>query len=729
MGNASETKQPAGSEKTSGSHDKPPAKEPWEAELDKVLNPTARSPGESWGTGGHPPSPTQVDKIVGSAWTLATPPTIDLHGVVGTRSTHVVRSIFAQNVASGSPGPRVQLEVSGIPTVQVARSPQRIPTSPSDDIQLDFRPNKEGLAPGTLDLEVSDPVVVPLAARREIVKVPIVGAAYNERLPEELQRPEGASPELAELPPSVDLGEQIVGSEHWFTIGSTKLIRPSPVSGKVFSSIKTPASVPNIPGELRMDMGTNAFTVDGTAQSIGTSQEAPLRVHFKPKRTGRFRGDLAVAIHWPDGRIDHQQIALTAGARALEDAPEQPAPAPTAARGALDPTIGGQEPSWNDVSTYNNVVGLAASKAATLAGKQRIGVDAAKGEIGGFAKQPEKRSMFAQLADLAILMGVSGVAQVFGKILAKNLGGMLLREADPDALKASKLVDGLGSAFKDGMKDAAKGSIATNSTAGHQTAEEGSEDPTINFFVRQWSILETLAEKNRELVLAEQKRLAPALGARPQAVFEVFKILNASFEKSANAAIGEQARATVASWVSGLAQVARGTNTATREGTHVGDTSNLENPHGSADAPGLLELHVRLDGAHVDPEKLHVERAELDGVASAAASRLKKVELASLGIPVRVIVKSSAGTAFITRDEAGRVHVQGELPHQDPSSAANDEQWNPTRSGDRTVYSRNKDLQLNRDATAICDRLLSKSLEDWNVGIITNDVKKKEPGQ
>ncbi len=669
--------------------DAAPKKELWETTLDGVLHPKRTSPPKS---NDHPPHPAQADQI---ARRIFTPPTIDLGTTtVGERTVHPVSPIYTL-LTGGSE--QLQATVAGIPAVSVEHAPTSVFNNSrtymaDDDVRLAFAPKREGHVVGSLDLETtSRGRTFTVENPTQKVRIPIVGEARGTTSP------------LVPFPSRIDLGEQIVGSSHSFAIGATKLARDSPVGGTVTRAVKAPENA-DIPDVLKLDMGTEAFRVDQKPNDIWqASTDAGLahHVHFKPHRPGRFRSDVAVTVRWSNGEVEEQQIAVTAGARNLEDAPPQPVQPAATTRAPLDPAMVGGEPTPTQVSNFGTAATKASDKAHLLADRQRDGLMTVHDELVGGDKQVPKPSVFAQLADLAITMAVGGVAQVVGKLLARNLVGAV-QNLDPGPIKSTQLVDGLGSAFKDGLKAAAKHAIDTSSSAGagilagdHGSPE--SRDAVVDFFARQRTILTTLADNNRTLVRDEQTRLLPALAAHPNSLLLIFEQLAESFEAAAVDAPVIQARATVSKWVSGLAQET-GKSSASRDGTSLGPTTALTPSRWSHDRDGVLQLTATLEGE----SRLTLDRAELYGVASAAANRLTEVALAGVGIPIRLTVKSRVGTAYITRDEVGRVLIEGDLPK---SSA-----WEGRESG----------VQANRGARELCDQIMSKSLVDWKVKLETN---------
>jgi hypothetical protein len=510
--------------------------------------------------------------------------------------------------------------------------------------------------------------------------------------------------------------------QHIFPIAVVKNKRFTPNRARIDLSVEPTTAAPEIPDDLRIDMGSNSFELERTTDHLSfptgsttaAREEAPIRVWFLPKRSGRFRGDIVVNTIWENGRRRHDRIDVTAGARRLDEAPKQPSTPAPVARGSTDPKQG-KSATTEQSNVMVSYVTDASNAAVHLANEQEAGLDKAHEEILGASKPAvPKPSLFSILADLALTMTVGGLAQVIGKFVAQNLVAAL-KGIPEDQVRNHRITDGLGSSIKDGLKSALGVAMKQSANAGFDTASRGAEsaDPRVDFFARQRTVLNQLATANAALLTEEQRRLAPVVGEAPDAVNQVFITLKRGFDdavagtSSSIRAQDRQARETVAQWTKGLAQHSLGTSTAERDGNKVATATDLSRPTAATDARGLVEIYATMDGDRVDPAKLKLQRGELHGVAQAAANRLATTPLRDLRIPIRIVVRSSAGNAYITRDEIGRVHVEGDLPAQDPLRP-----WVPSNHEE---LRRRRDAQLNRDAEALCETVLG-----WNVSLATD---------
>jgi hypothetical protein len=553
------------------------------------------------------------------------------------------------------------------------------------------------------DRERSPSRTTPSPDAAEPVRKPahqIPGPDQVDRIATTIRKP----PRPAPLPASHDVGEQIVGSDHWFDIGVARVIGETNLEAAVVRRIEgvgeSRVAPVGTPSELRLGSGEEAFATDDHPARLGgglinSELTVPLRVRFRPQRTGRFRAELVVQHRWDNGHVDEQRMTVTGGARRLDEAPEQPAPAPTSAPKPLDPALTTVEPTAMQVGKLDTAVGRAADAADALANRQRDGLKDAEGYILGGKPNVPKPPWYAGLADLAILMGVGGVAQIVSKLLAAKIVGSLAGSEGA----GKRIEDGVSAALKDGLKGAAKTAITQTGEA--DSAAHSSGDVVVDFFSRQRTILTNLAVKNKDIVRTEQERLLPALGTQPDAVLALFQKLKETFAAAGDGAQETQRISTISQWLVGLGREKAGTQVATRDGVEVGTVTNMSPYFLVKDgAAGILELHVTNPVDNLAIDRLQPTRAWLQGVASAAAQELNGADLAALGIPVKVVVQFPRHTTVITRDEAGRVRVHGRLPNRAAVDLTEE--------------------QRNLDARAICELLLARPLASWGLKIETD---------
>ncbi|HEU0033130.1 MAG TPA: hypothetical protein VFQ53_21000 [Kofleriaceae bacterium] len=648
-------------------------REPWQQWLDDHLlgpEPAKRPPAAP----ATPPSPAQVDQISRS---IHAPSKIDLGTTeVGDRS--VSRTlVYADGQGHGHQGPRIAPTVDGIPGLRLKHAPMTLFASETTynphehDIELEYQPYKPGPVHGTLDLHVSD----PRYANRTIA---IEGKAH--------QTP---SPTLAPIPTFFDLGEQVIGSEHTFTVATLKKLSGN-MPAQFDLDLRNADVAAGVPQPLRVD-AMNGLSVEPGPHRF-SSDEAAVRVRFAPARSGAYRANLFVAVAWHNGEFVHHQIVLTASARDVHDAPAQVQDKP--ARPQPDMTDAKHvQPTPTDVATFD-IEGDAAGEAARhLAGRQRAAVGAVQTEITN-AKAPAPRSsIFEELAGLAITMAVGGLAQVVSKAIAAKL---VAAKQDP------VVFDGLASAIKDGLKAKAKAVSLPKGAANAGHHESGSGDPFAEFFGRQELMLTDLESQNEKLIIAERRRLLPLLASRPQVVFDGLRQLKQAFEESSQDAYDLQATSTAARWASALAQQRLGADVVHRGDKLIGPATRMS-PENSVDRSGVLQLYARMDGAGFDTSRMLVERAELHGVPDTTCERFVKDPIDKLGLPVRIVLQSRSGVAFITRDEVGRVQLEGTLP-----PAEFEDNGKPAA------------IQRHHDAELVCRALLATSLVERRIPLVSD---------
>lgn len=636
-------------------------------------NPTTRRPG-----------PKQADRIART--TINAPSRVNLGvALVGEDTSRSV-----QVSASGLASPQMRTTVAGIPGLRVCEAPTYLGEA-RENIELGWEPRREGPVAGTLDLD--------FANERPTVSIPVTGKAVG--------RPQA----LAALPRGFDVGEQIVGSDHTFDVTLAQLVDQTPMEASITQSIESPRQQEDVPDALRIDMGTRAFKAVVPVGQLGghaRNESVSVRVGFNPYRTGRFRADLLIGAIWKNGEREYREIAITGRARNLRDVPEDHGKE-TVATEERKPMVQTREPTTTQVAQFEIAAQKARDKAGKLADKQSVGAANAQGVLLGAVEKPtSKPSFFSYLADLAILMGVGGVAQVVSKLITTNVVSVI-RNIDPSVAKSTRLVDGLSSAVKDGMKQVAKdaiGKVKEGSAGGDNSSTD------LDFFARQRALLTEIMDGNRTLVTNEQERLLPALGDHPAMVMGVFERLAGTFEGTAEDAVTTQTAATVSQWMTGIAREELGTSKASRNGRIVGDTTDLtfatEDWYGgSSKTRGILELFVTASASDLDGAKL--ERAETRGVSNKAVETLAGIELDELAVPMRLHVSFvKGGGVVITRDELKRILIVGTFPEDSRSGATAQGQLHGRR---------------------ICDAVLRKSLAAWGVSLTTDMTAARKQNQ
>jgi hypothetical protein len=107
----------------------------------------------------------------------------------------------------------------------------------------------------------------------------------------------------------------------------------------------------------------------------------------------------------------------------------------------------------------------------------------------------------------------------------------------------------------------------------------------------------------------------------------------------------------------------------------------------------------------VETSGLKVTGASITGVSQEIADKLVRLHLAQAGIPVRLVV--SGHPALITRDELGRVRINGYLLTKDNSSGGGPPKWS--------------EAHMHRGAKMLVDKVLAKTLQEWGIEAPTTD--------
>jgi hypothetical protein len=261
------------------------------------------------------------------------------------------------------------------------------------------------------------------------------------------------------------------------------------------------------------------------------------------------------------------------------------------------------------------------------------------------------------LADVALAMGVGGIAGAVGKALA----GKLL-EKFTAAKPADHALNALTDTIKDGIKTGAKGAVASASSRG------GGLSHYEHFFEDQTLALSVVAHRNSVAVNKAEAWLEDLESANPAFARKAMRDIADSIETHAQTARLEQRYATLAQWMSGLARIDSGTRQA---GTlEHGDPAlatdsgralvgqHLDKKHAYFGEPvtrGMLRLDVRMNGQLDDvPSSFEVVRAEVKGVAHSIAADLRDADLRTFPIPICLVLKG-AENGRIVRDEFGAI--------------------------------------------------------------------------
>lgn len=513
---------------------------------------------------------------------------------------------------------------------------------------------------------------------------------------------------LPQLTERIDLGEQVVGSHEWFDVFLPRVADGFVGTALVVGSLDRVSSrMPRTDEPVQFrdavdEMERAAFSLEagpgGAPLLLDTRAMRSVRVGFAPRNPGRYDAMIQLALHWSDGSVTEHAVRVTGRARLLTEVTGSlktsgPAPIEAEPREVSD-----REAHPADGPEFATLTSQARDSAAGLADMQGNGVETAERESDSFRGTVPQAAWWAVLAEIAITMGVAGIAGVVAKSLAQRLAS----RAVPDAADATKtrLFTGLADGIKDGLKSAGKQTIPMPGRAGKapsdprpESQQAYSSNAKIDFWARQRDLLQRVNMTNRKLVTDT----AAGLAREPEAVQRfAMGALAESLEVARLAhAARHQTFASETQWVAGLAQTSLGQVDVEVAGEdRPRSTTDLQ--YVRADNPfvvrnGLLQL--TLDQR--DGQPLRIAEASLRGVSQEIADQLWTRPLLGVPIPILIKVTRDAGDLTITRDEAGRIRAEG--------SGAE-----PT---------------LIRGATALLEEVLGRSLQEWQLPMIqTNDA-------
>jgi hypothetical protein len=526
---------------------------------------------------------------------------------------------------------------------------------------------------------------------------------------------------LSPLERQHDFGEQVVGSHHTaqirapWNLSEQEAVARFSVSGDGFELVSAPTMT--LPPSRAMGGPDFAYAERGSPTIV-----------YNPKHPGTHAGTLTVSVGWNlDGHIETQTVALQGRARSLDQAPGHETTAAETTDEAAHAKRHEQEVAddkkamaaekknpgpYND--EFNTAVGRAEISAASLARAQNRGLAIVKDETAAYHKLVEKapRSIWWDLAEIALTVATAGVASHVAKGLLPRLlasqvthdvpvpGGATMTEVIP-----AKISEFTTDAIKEGIKQAGKKAIQAlgpgadhgHDSAGSESTFGHSSNAQIDFFAQQKKILDTQEGQNSASVLTQAQHLRPLLHSNPDQAVMIMDKVQAQLDASAEDAEQQQANAVAPQWATFVARMSLGTenvSTAQPGGasqqavrTEALRPSQLDGaPH---PVDGVLDVFV--ENAR---SPARVSGATLHGASQSAVDRIGALALSDVKMPVRFVLgPRDASPAIVTRDEAGRVRVQG---------AANE-------------------ADAVKGATEMVDQILSRSLASWGVAIKSDD--------
>jgi hypothetical protein len=534
-----------------------------------------------------------------------------------------------------------------------------------------------------------------------------------------------------------DFGEHIVGSDN----NIEQIHAPWNLSD-------TPATAQfSVSGEAFQLASMNVMALKPSRQMRGDdltyAERASPRIVFRPRRGGEFQGTLTIKISWPmDGHVETQTIALRGRARELTQAPTHFGPespreqtdnlrdsAPETSRdneaGKSERADAEAPVTKQELRNKDEVDGAiedAAAAARKLARSQRDGLKIVEDEAAAYGKEIPKtpRSKWWDLAEMALSLATGNLAGLFAKkllprLLSKTLVDDIPMVGEVKTTITPKLSEGVTGTISAaivaaGQKAIKAGLPSETATAaaptGHAegTAGKRSSNARIDFFAEQRSVLNEQEDAYEEKVKQHAKQVRPLALGQPKQAVEALSVVAQELTQMKSEAEQQQANATAPAWATLVARLGLGhdvvrtaeNSSDARQATHMDTLRRTDHGTPANAASGVLDVYVSSG---------KVVSARLNGVAQEIADRLANIPLADVPMPIRFIMgrPGEPKPAILTRDETGRVRVQGELMGQTNESEAV------------------------RTATEIIERTLSVQLAAMGIEIQTDDSTRRGP--
>ncbi len=502
---------------------------------------------------------------------------------------------------------------------------------------------------------------------------------------------------LSYFPATVDLGEQVNGSDHLYDVVSP-LAFPNATEVKV-----TAAFARRVPW----------FAPEHDAEQTFYDPRKPmhpLRVRFAPTHNGAYEGQLNVELRW-NGQHAYKAVRILARSRDVAEAPWTPDSAPASSGDHEDE----QAKKAESPRTLEDAADDAKLAAENLADALLAGLALAEKEIESYKQMVVSAPWWSQLAMAAISSTMIGLAGYVTTVLGSFVMAKL-------AQYAPAVVGKLTQAMKDGATEMMQDLFATALQAGLDAGlaigdgKAGpargmgpySSNPQINFFTAQRAaILEMKKTSTRHFLT--QKREYRQLGGSEEAGAALVAASAQSLSAAESRTPADFARNVEQQWMVGLARQSAGTESVdSRDSDAVSEVTNMR---GAVNATafdrdrGILEIRVSLLEyveyvEELERVPIRITAATVKGVSQEVADQLHVMPLIGTKIPIIIHLDSAQAntlpSGIITRDEAGRVRTLG-------------------RSGGAD------ERQQHRGAVAACNRILGTSLRSWGLGMITTD--------
>jgi hypothetical protein len=397
-----------------------------------------------------------------------------------------------------------------------------------------------------------------------------------------------------------------------------------------------------------------------TSQELSDQLQSPIKIRFAPVAEGEyprriFGADLAIQLRWADGTVERRTVKVAGRARTLEDRPEpvhsqQENPTPSA---PMTPPPGAEGPYKEaDRTRLDQAFETAKNNAGAVARAQHDVIDTVHDEAGSYVPPPVKHSFWWDLAEGAIMLGTGMVAGAVGTWLANELVNVAAGSTN------KTLITGVSTAVRDGIKAGAKAALNGLSNG---SSYDVSSDQRIAFFAMQKDALNTLVTNNQQVIIDRHAEVTPLLGSEPDVAIRAMAAIAKALEQQEKNATVAQASSTATAWIGFRSRISLGTeqipNTDHETVTNLASARPAHPGPNVAPIKGLLDLDVDIE--HGAP---YVQAATVRGVSRALAHELVGKSLAGFPLNVRIVIgNDEPEPTIITRDEAGRIRVSGNL--------------------------------------------------------------------
>lgn len=504
-----------------------------------------------------------------------------------------------------------------------------------------------------------------------------------------------AAKRVKAAPLEVNLGEAVHGSTHRYVVADTTILDPD-------LSVPTSISIDASPrGLFEEEQRSILFQPYARVEQL---RVAFTPASYLPRGHTKHSGAFKLRFSWPDTQDSVERtIQLTATSFSIDAIKT---PGSTYKLPEKEPEQADLQGLATSDASLTTIANEAEIEVADIAGRQLAGLNRIRSEMASYKGKVTPGTDWGPLAKLAVGMALSGVSGVGAAAMLAQLSAALLASKTRLASAGKKLaegdssiVQGLGEALQDGIGSA----ISMVGSIGDGKAPEKADEKEFDvgeFFETQELLIASGKRANSSLVELQRRKLQHVLRSDASLAVDSMLAIKESLHSKAAVADTYQKAETSRQLVTGISQNSAGQQLAESDGRRKVVTNfddGFGRPAGNTYGAGLLRIDVSIThGDDLNLADYQINSAALDGVPPAVVGRVVGEPLKGKGVPFRITAHSSAGTAWITCDEAGRVLVTGKLPVHDGA---------PTTAN------------MHRNAVALCNRIAEKSLSSAGIHV------------